>query len=115
VWPCLYQKRRQFCVGISTQLRWNIVTDVPCTLHEVRHLHSARFPVLTAVLQQIPLVCNVTIYRLARSYRFFLKIQINLEGPRENEMQATRSQNSRDILAHWKTFPPIVGKQTSHL
>jgi len=34
---------------------------------------------------------------------------------RENETQATRSQNSRDILAHWKTFPPIVGKQASQL
>jgi hypothetical protein len=33
-----------------------------------------------------------------------------LEKPRGNETQATGSKNSWDILAHWQTFPTIVGK-----
>jgi hypothetical protein len=28
---------------------------------------------------------------------------------------SSRKVPSRGILAHWKTFPPIVGKQASHL
>jgi len=33
----------------------------------------------------------------------------------QNKNSLQISQISRDILAHWKTLPPIVGKQASHL
>jgi hypothetical protein len=38
-----------------------------------------------------------------------------LEKPRGNKTQATGSKKSGDILAHWQTFPPIVGKYAPHL
>jgi hypothetical protein len=47
--------------------------------------------------------------------RTSLWLTSNLEEPRGKETQATRPQNSLYILAHWKTFLPIVWKQASHL
>jgi hypothetical protein len=44
-----------------------------------------------------------------------LNIYKNFERLKYSLTHATRPQTSRDILAHWKTFPPIVGKQASHL
>ena len=73
---------------------------------------------LTACEHPPTVYINQTVVPQAETVKYFglhFDKTSNLEEPRGNETQATQLQNSRHILAHWQTFPPIVGKQASHL